>query len=327
MVNKKIIMGIVLSCTLAVSTGCSEKASQNYLSSSEHIKQEINDDSTTNQDDKQENGIMDEFNTIIERDARLDEIISFVNKNISFLSKENGSIMVNKLEELQKKNLKKLENKFYGSDTLQNKMYKIYSSDLGIKIENVDDNELKALLQETMDNGYKVESAEGMFFPIIDYEFYKKYSSYITPDIKDYIHIMEIESNEAPAKDAALVIEWGEVLKRALRQEKFINGYPDSGKINDVKELYKKYIRFTLFGLNNTPLFSYDSKVMVEDARGIYNKAIESNEGSKLIITLKDFIEILEKNNYRLTDKSKKYREDVLESIFETDIEAITSLN
>jgi len=53
-----------------------------------------------------------------------------------------------------------------------------------------------------------------MFFPVIDYEVYKKYSEYVTEDVKEYINIMAEESNNPPAKDAALVVGWDEVLKR-----------------------------------------------------------------------------------------------------------------
>ncbi|TEB15874.1 hypothetical protein Psfp_01817 [Pelotomaculum sp. FP] len=100
-------------------------------------------------------------------------------------------------------------------------------------------------------------------FPIIDYSFYKKFSAFVTPDLKDYIDIMAEESDQVPAKDAALVIGWDEVLRRALNQEEFINAYKDSMKVDEVRELYKKYLTFTLYGLNNTPLFSYESVLIV----------------------------------------------------------------
>ena len=35
---------------------------------------------------------------------------------------------------------------------------------------------LKNLIDETMKSGYKVETAEGMFYPVINYSFYKSYS-------------------------------------------------------------------------------------------------------------------------------------------------------
>jgi len=126
---------------------------------------------------------------------------------------------------------------------------------------------------------------------------------------------MAIESTNVPAKDGALVIGWDDVLDRALNQERFINQYPDSVKINEVKQLYKKYVGFSLFGLNNTPLFSYDSKTMENDAKSIYMEAIVRNNNSKIMEILQEFLNIIEQDNYRLTDESETYRENVLESI------------
>ena len=41
------------------------------------------------------------------------------------------------------------------------------------RIKNLGEGSLQELLLETNLTGYKVETAEGMFFPVIDYEFYK----------------------------------------------------------------------------------------------------------------------------------------------------------
>ena len=259
---------------------------------------------------------MDELNSLVVNDSQLVEIIEFIDENISNISKENASIMISKLEEVQKQNLAKLDEKFYSSETIQKEMNEIYDNEFDInEIDNVEDEDLKDLLIETRDSGYKVETAEGMYFPIINYEFYEKYSSYVTMDIKEYINIMAFESNEVPAMDAALVIGWDEVLERALKQEDFISQYSDSIKINDIKEMYKKYVTFTLLGLNNTPLFNYDSKVMVDDARNVYMNAIEGDGESKLLETLSDFLEVLKEDNYKLTDESDQFRHDALENI------------
>lgn len=154
-----------------------------------------------------------------------------------------------------------------------------------------------------------------MFFPVIDYGYYQRYSTHVTYDMREYIKIMSVESNRVPAKDAALVIGWNEILKRALTQEKFINQYPDSVKINDIKELYKKYLTFTLFGLNNTPLFDYDSKEMVTEAKNVYQKVVDNNENSIFIETLQEYLDLLKANNYRLTEEVDKYRKSIVENL------------
>ena len=164
----------------------------------------------------------------------------------------------------------KFEAKFNNDDTIQTQIRKVYIRDFDInKIDGIEDVKIKGLLSEVRDSGYKVETAEGMFFPVINYEFYKRYGSYVTCDIKEYFDLMAVESNKMPAKDAALVITWDEILKRILNQENFISKNGDSVKAQQVKDLNKKYLIFALFGANNTPLFSYDSKIMVPEAQKV----------------------------------------------------------
>lgn len=261
--------------------------------------------------DKQK-AIMDKLEDLISKNASTDEVTKFVDENISKLSKENASIMLSKLEDYQKKNLDKFGEKVYGED-IQIGIRKIYKSDFDInKIDNIQDKKLKDLLIETRNSGYKIETGEGMYYPVLNYEAYKKYSTYVTEDLKDYIEIMAVESNKTPAEDGGLKISWDELLKRALKQEEFINKYNSSIKINDMKQLYSKYTSFVLYGLNNTPLFSYNTKVMVPEAKESYAKVVKSNSNSTLVSNIKGLLGILEKNNYKLTNEVESYRKNIV---------------
>ena len=100
-----------------------------------------------------------------------------------------------------------------------------------------------------------------------------------------------------------------------MNQEKFINTYKDSVKINEVKQLYKKYVTFTLYGLNNTPLFSYNSRTMVPKAKGVYLAAVADTGGSEFLKTLAGFLDLIKNNNYKLTGEAEKYRGDVIKKL------------
>ena len=307
------MLGLLTGCGADKSHNNSNVANAQTSDNSEGINkadgQEIKDSAV------EENKIMDDFQALLANSAALPEIISFMDNNISLASKENASVMINKLEEIQKKFLPEMDEKFYKED-FQREMSEAFMQSFDIsKIYDVEDTELKQLLTEARDSGYKMETAEGMFFPVIDYEFYRKYSSYVSSDMKEYIEIMAVESNNTPAKDAALVIDWDEILKRALNQEKFITLYRDSTKLEDVKELYKKYVTFSLFGLNNTPLFSYDTKVMEAEAKEAYMGILESGNESGYIKIISDFMDLLEENDYKLTDEVNKYRDSIIENM------------
>ncbi len=305
--------GLLTGCEAGKSLNNSNIVNAQTSDNSENLNK--SDEQEMNETAVDENKVMNEFQALLANNTALPEIISFIDNNISAVSKENATVMVDKLEEMQNKLLPKMEEKFY-DENLQKKMSDAFMDDFNIsKIYEVENAELKQLLSEAKESGYKVETAEGMFFPVIDYEFYKKYASYVTPDVKEYIDIMAVELNNAPAKDAALVISWYEVLKRAIKQEKFIAQYKDSKKLASVKELYKKYVIFTLFGLNNTPLFSYDAKSMDPEAKEVYMNILKSGEEGEYIKIVSDFMNLLEKNDYKLTDEVAKFREGIIENL------------
>lgn len=261
-----------------------------------------------------QNKIMSDFDALLKDSPKADAVIKYIDENISKLSKEDASTMLFKLEEIQKKELPKLEEKYY-AEAIQLEMQKLYKPDFDLnKLDETQNQELKDILIETRDMGYKVETAEGMFFPVMNYEFYKKYSSYVTADIKEYIELMAVESNVTPIKDAGLMIGWDEITKRALSQEKFIKDYASSAKVDAVKELQKRYITFMLFGSNNTPLFSYDTKVMMAEAQTIFLKDIKDNKDSELMQMLGKYMEILKKTNYKFSEEAEKFRNDVMEN-------------
>ncbi|GAE88623.1 hypothetical protein JCM21531_2078 [Acetivibrio straminisolvens JCM 21531] len=292
-----------------VFTGCGPVATQggvNYVD-----RQETSMPAANNKDEQDK--IMKDFQAMIENDVKLPEIIKFVDANISKVSKEKAAKMVDELEKLQQEFLPDIDKRFYSDGTIQAKMSEAFAEGFDLdKIFAIEDEKVKGLLEETKNSGYKVETAEGMFFPVIDYEFYKKYSEYVTEDIREYINIMAVESSSTPAKDAALVIGWDEVLKRASNQEKFINQYKDSVKVDKVRELHRKYLTFTLFGLNNTPLFEYDSKAMDPKAKEAYLKFLEYGNSSEFRTIVKDYMSLLEKSGYKLTDEVVKFRENLV---------------
>lgn len=258
------------------------------------------------------NPVMNDFRILTQKDSSAEEVACFMKNNISSVSNEEASSMVDEFEKIQKKSLPQFESMF-ASDDMQSRINNEYKSI--VAQSDIKDARVKELLAKTKNSGYKVETAEGFFFPIIDYGFYKNFSTQVTPDMKDYIDIMAEESGKVPAKDAALVISWDEVLKRALSQEKFISTHKDSKKINEIKQLYKKYITFTFYGLDNTPLFSYDTKTLNPKVKDIYSKAVENAGSSKFLKTLDGFLDLVKNNNYKLTEEVEKYRENMIKQL------------
>lgn len=257
-----------------------------------------------------ENAIMSEFDKLIQRNnVRAEEISKFINENMAAVSPQNLSVMLIALEKNQQRNLLKLQDKFADEDVIQKTLAEDYQGELTDSYLNeIQNKTVRDLLITTKNNGYKIETAEGFYFPVIDYSLYKKYRQNVTPDMAAYIDIMAIESAKTPIKDAALVIGWPEVLQRAKTQEQFIKEYGSSAKSEDMKQLLKRYLVFSLYGANNTPLFSYENKQMVPVAKKAYiEAAFDANNGSFSKL-MNDYLTILKKNEYKLTKEVDEFR-------------------
>lgn len=302
-----IAMAALIIISVGLLAGCTAKeASQNAGTNGPGEKQQ----------EAVQSKVISDFDALLASNPKLAAVIGFIDENISKLSKENASSMLLKFEEIQKKELPNLEARYNNTKAIQTELETIYKPDFDInKLDKIKDQELKDLLIETRDTGYKVETAEGMVFPVMNYEFYKKYSSYVTEDIKAYIELLAVESNKTPAKDAALVIGWDEIVRRALAQEKFIKAYPSSARIDAVKQLQKRYVTFMLFGANNTPLFSYETKVMVPEAQTIYTEAVKNNQDSDIMKMLGSYMDILSKTDFKFSDEAEKFRNDTIDKM------------
>jgi hypothetical protein len=305
------IMVVLMIFSVGLLAGCTAKES----SKNADINESGDKENAIKQEAVQDKVAID-FNTLLGSNPKAGAVVAFIDENISKVSKENASMMLVKLEDIQKKELPDLEARYNSLKAVQTEIQTIYKPDFDLnKLDGIKDQELKNLLAETRDTGYKIETAEGMVFPVINYEFYKKYSTYVTEDIKDYIEIMAVESNKTPAKDAALIIGWDEIVNRALAQEKFIKNYPGTARINEMNQLQKRYITFMLFGANNTPLFSYDTKIMNPEAQAAYSDAIKNNKGSDLIKMLDEYMNILNKTGYKFSDEADKFRKNITEKM------------
>ncbi len=307
MSNKKIWTASMLASALLFSAGCSLGDQSTSKNNSSEPVEVVQPEENPQQIEEQ---VMSDFSHLMANNPKASEVIHYIEDNVSALSPQNVSVMILALEDLQVNNLPTFEQKFTSSEELQGKLMDIFKGDTS-KNENITDAEIKTLLEETKNSGYKIETAEGFYFPIIDYQFYKTFSSKASEEIQDYIEIMSIESNQVPAKDGALIINWDEIVERALKQEAFLKEYPNSKRLNEVTELYKRYEMFTFFGLDNTPLFSYDTKEIAPEAKAAFLDAVSREIESDYTGMLNRFLEVLAKNNDTLTDEVDIFRKDL----------------
>jgi hypothetical protein len=304
--RKKYIYGMILGLTLTSVTACSPK-----IDNSNAAKPDTNQESVVDENQTSKVNIMDEYNKLIADDnVSLKEIVRYMNENIKNATGEEASTMIIGFEELQLSK-KSTEDEKYLSEEIQKGFQTLALEGIDInQTDAIKDETIMKLVAGSQEAGYKIETAEGFFFPIIDYSFYKQFSSYATPEIKDYIDIMTVESDNVFAKDAALVISWDEVVNRTLAMEKYINNYTDSKKRDYIKSFYDNYVFITMHGLNNTSLFDYESKQMDEKAKSAFTNALAQSIDSEYLNKLGEFMKLAEKSDYKLSDRIETYRKE-----------------
>jgi len=237
---------------------------------------------------------------------------AYLESHIKKVTKHHATLMVLQLENARMKALSAMTDRLLVPN-VQDKMIKAYKlNDSFTKLmERTQDSDLRALLKEARDSGYRLVMLEGSLYPIMNYMAFQKYISYVKPDIKQYINIMAVETSNLAADDGALVIGYQEVLNRALNQERFLNEYPKSNRVQQVKNLMNNYTLYTFYGLNNTPLFDYETNKMTANAQKGYKAVLQRNssEDSAFLTKLEKFMDVVTEANFEKTAAVEKWLE------------------
>ncbi|WP_312561563.1 hypothetical protein [Anaerospora sp.] len=291
--NQMIVMAALLIILASLLNGCASKAPSPIQDTA-----------------KQEQAIMEKFTKMIEdQNSTAAQVVQYIDANHSAVSKENAVVMASGLEQKQKAGLPDIEKRFADDEALQAALARAHQKSGSTDYTNaVEDTAVKERLAAAKNSGYKIETAEGMYYPVIDYEMYKKYQSNLTPDFAAYIDIMAVESQQPPAKDAALRISWDELIKRTLAQERYLAQYPDSPKTTEIKMLLNKYAMFALYGTNNTPLFDYDTKQMAAEAKKGYLETAWDDKNGVFSKTMRQYVTVLKKNDESLTRQVREFQ-------------------
>lgn len=333
-------LSLILVCNILIINGCAKNNTETITVESQEtaFKQENSSTQSENESSANENGtesteepasiteetiseeeILTEANDIFKQEKKPSLLFTLLDKNSSGLSNENANKALENLQQL----LKIYETKY--TDRLlfeKNGIYQQQINDFvqglpgGIvgelakeQILNISDIELKNLLFEIFDNGYKLITTEGSWYPIIDYSRFNSYLDYLSDDYKAYFLFKTLESDKIFAKDAALIITWDELAQRVLAAEDFLIKYPQSSKYKEMGDNYYSYLMFYYIGMNNTPAFDYDTNKFKEDVLASYNKIISDskNKGFFTVELINKYLDVIALNNNTINENVRSY--------------------
>lgn len=249
--------------------------------------------------------IVTDAKAIITANDEPEKMVALIESSIATAGTDGAEIMVSGLEQLQESHLAEY------TDLLL--LEQNQTSLLDVKKEDINnpetygsmaDKDLSALLGKLRKSGYRFENFEGSWYPIVDYSSYKRYSQYLSPEMKDYIELMAVESDNVSMKDAAIVIELDDLSKRLVMAENYIVKYAASPRIDRVKETYAGYLWNLLGGSNNTPIYDWETKAIKPEVRDAYEKFARENPDLVSTKAVRNWIEVLRDENFVFNDST-----------------------
>jgi hypothetical protein len=259
------------------------------------------DKTNDNKQVKQEE-LMNQYQVLINENKPARELTGFIESNKASLSKENFDKAVLELIDVQQTRLKDYEDKMFSNEI--NIPLNRYKYDDLVQLRDIKEDSIKNLLQDAFSNGYKLASSEGMYYLEIDYgKMLNDFGGYTSNETAGYLEIMADEYNKHTAEDAAIVISLDELAGRIVKTEKYIDSYPGFAKIQQVKQFHNNYLKAYLLGLNNTPLFDYQTKKAKDKFLNSYENTIASQKATKLASILEEYLVLLKKSDYTRSEE------------------------
>jgi len=201
---------------------------------------------------------------------------------------------------------------------IQQDIKSIYTSGMPMVLarSKVKQSQTRVVLQDLSALYYKLESGGGRFYPVMQYKSFKVFKPYVSKDLQAYIELMATESEQPSAVNGTLLIDWYEVVERALAYEDFLTTYKTSNRTATIKEAYKVAKGYLFNGTLNSPLFDKKTQVMSLDAAIAYENTLseagpEQIEASRLLTQLEEFLVLLEKNGDKKTQAVKEYLKSI----------------
>jgi len=248
--------------------------------------------------------ILDAFKAKLEQKSSLADLNAQLDADLPKVSKDMADAMLRQLLSYYDAQLSEVQ-KSFESDTLQQQLRKLKWPFTEDQLANMEDAAAREQVQTALDGGLKLEAAEGFVFPVVDYGKLKRFDADVNPSMKDYIALLSIESDQKTASDGGLVISWDELANRALTAEQYVKDYPDSPEKAGATQKYIQYATNLFYGLDNTPIFDYDTYKAKPEITELYKKIVSEHPDTATAKLAQQFLDVLTKTDGYVFHKAK----------------------
>lgn len=247
--------------------------------------------------------LLDKYNAVANDAKEAATIVSYLNENLLQADVSTADAMVRGLNAFYEKDLQLTQDAFFQGN-VQEVLAGAEWPITAVNASSIPDEKVKQLVATKLAGGYKMVNVEGMIYPIVDYELQKTFTKKLSDDLNAYIAIQAEESKKPTAADAGLKISWDELAERAWKAESYLKQFPDAPEHDYVMKLYtNSYLTMYIIGLNNTPVFDYDTFKLKDEVWNSYSSTIQEHPDSVTATIVSDYMDVLKTTDYQVFQK------------------------
>ena len=281
---------IILSILVVLVTGCTKAEEEIVVEKEPEPVIEV-------ETPKDPDEVMKEFYAMINGDETTKNITMFVINSIENLDESKADTMILDYEGYLIQDLNPLLKQYENANNNPD-LSKLFETGIKESMASIEDVELKDLLNKTLDSGYLILKGGGYIYPEIDYSEILKHREYISPEVVDYLEIMEEETKNRYTYGGEIEISLEELLNRSLKAENYLARNNDSASSNKIYELYIQYINGAILGTGNPYVLANEGTSIIKDEiLNEYKTFATINKDSRTSEILQEYINILEDNN------------------------------
>lgn len=186
-----------------------------------------------------------EFTGLLESDSGILSIKNFVDTNIALVDESLADEMLAKLIKRASEQSLEEMNDLYTADNvgIHSRINDVYTAhkdvfelghiflgeDKALLVNYIENDHYKDVLKTMFDKGYGIYSAEGSFYPVVDYiELLNSYEKYISNMTMEYFIILSDSIISPTTTEEYLAVTPEKLKERAYESEQFLIDYPEA---------------------------------------------------------------------------------------------------
>ncbi|KIL35911.1 hypothetical protein SD71_11050 [Cohnella kolymensis] len=247
--------------------------------------------------------LIEQFRAKALADAPAHELLQSMRDMMAGAGPAQADEFIRVMESYYEKNLNEAAERLQ-AENVQQQLLKLSWPFTEDQLTGIEDKSVRMLVEQTLAGGYKLDTAEGMVFPVVDYGKLLINGEQVSTAMKAYLSLMAMESDARSASDAALVITWDELTKRTLAAESYVMTFPDSPERQKAEDRFIQYLQYYLTGMDNTPIFGTGYKVL-PDLKTHYEQTAVAHSGTITGQLTRELLDILNTTGDAVAAKNK----------------------